>query len=298
MFDLSICVITWNRSKQLKEALVSCLHCVLPDKTQFIIVDNASTDNTEEVVRSVLGPSGYSYLYKKMESNLGVGGGRNVCYQLASSKYSYYLDDDAVIDSSCYDTFFKYPIELFERYANVATITTKIKDRMLEEDRQPIIARSWMVGGFPCILMYYGGSHFLRNNVFKDRVSLYDEIKYGHEELSPSLFVMAKGYRNIYVDALSIEHRPAVDKWGKSSAVLKDISLNCINNQYLTKSILYPFFFRPMVFLAYKLRMYKHLHSLRAGKAFGSVQILIKNTSKLTCTQVLCLFSQFGFKIF
>lgn len=50
---LSIVVITWNRSKQLAEALGSCFACDLPEDTEFVIIDNASTDDTEAVVSSL-----------------------------------------------------------------------------------------------------------------------------------------------------------------------------------------------------------------------------------------------------
>ena len=50
-YKLSIGVVTMNRAAQLKEALESCLACQLPAKTEFIIIDNASTDNTEEIVK-------------------------------------------------------------------------------------------------------------------------------------------------------------------------------------------------------------------------------------------------------
>ena len=51
-YDLSIVVITMNRREQLLEALESCLYSKLPEKTEFIIIDNHSTDNTGEVVES------------------------------------------------------------------------------------------------------------------------------------------------------------------------------------------------------------------------------------------------------
>lgn len=48
---LSITFVTMNRSKQLENAINSCLMCNLPSETEFVIVDNASTDNTEEIIK-------------------------------------------------------------------------------------------------------------------------------------------------------------------------------------------------------------------------------------------------------
>ena len=297
MYDLTICVITRNRAQQLKDAITSCLRCSLPLKTQFVIVDNASTDNTESVIHSILKDSGYNYIYKKLENNLGVGGGRNICFQLSCSKYSYYLDDDAIIDPSYYNTFFKLPIEIFNSYNCVATITTKIKDKAWGRDRDAILARSWHVNAYPCILMYHGGSHFIRNEVFSNRISLYDNIQYGHEELSPSLFAMKKGYKNIYLEEIAIIHCPVIDKWSKNSSYLSNISFQSINNKYLTNTTIYPSVFKPIIYCAYKARVHKHLKCENYSRNKTSKQS-IRNTSKLDFILIVKLFYQFGFSVF
>ena len=51
---LSIVVITMNRANQLKDALQSCVNSKLPEDTEFVIVDNASSDNTREIVKNFL----------------------------------------------------------------------------------------------------------------------------------------------------------------------------------------------------------------------------------------------------
>ena len=75
--DLSIIIVTMNRAEQLSEAVQSCLNCNLPKDTEFIIIDNASVDNTSEIVRRIKEQTHYCIVYEKLEENLGVGGGRN-----------------------------------------------------------------------------------------------------------------------------------------------------------------------------------------------------------------------------
>ena len=70
---LSIAIITWNRANQLIEALTSCTFCRLPESTEFIIIDNASVDDTEEKVKFFFSDKKYS-IYKE---NVGVGMGLN-----------------------------------------------------------------------------------------------------------------------------------------------------------------------------------------------------------------------------
>lgn len=72
---LSIGLVTMNRERQVAEAIQSCLQSNLPNETEFVVINNASTDNTETVVKSILDSSGYPYVYYKTESNIGAGGG-------------------------------------------------------------------------------------------------------------------------------------------------------------------------------------------------------------------------------
>ena len=74
---LAIGLVTMNRERQVLEAIQSCLHSNLPAETEFVVIDNASMDNTEAVVRAILDSSGYPYVYHKTVSNLGAGGGEN-----------------------------------------------------------------------------------------------------------------------------------------------------------------------------------------------------------------------------
>ena len=95
-----------NRAKQLTEALESCFKCNLPAETEFIIIDNASTDDTESAVLNVMKNCEYPYYYEKMSENLGIGKGRDYAYSKANGEIIYCLDDDAVISPESYNDFF------------------------------------------------------------------------------------------------------------------------------------------------------------------------------------------------
>ena len=51
---LTIAIITMNRAQQLKEAIESCFQSQLPQETEFVIIDNASTDDTQTVAHHVI----------------------------------------------------------------------------------------------------------------------------------------------------------------------------------------------------------------------------------------------------
>lgn len=261
---LSICVITMNRAEQLKEALGSCLACELPRETEFVIIDNASTDHTEQVVKDVLGTCGHSYYYEKLAENLGVGGGRNYAYGKVCGEYAYMLDDDAVIDFEKDACFFKKAVGILDSHSDIVTLTTQIYDTAWERDRLeaggPLVAE-----GLYKRLMFCGGSHFLRRSFYK--APPYLPNKYGYEEIPPSLHAMNAGKVNAFCPSLLIVHKPAVNKWDfddeKNHALLvKEISL-C----YAIKSMMYPKITLPVLKLAKKRRIRKHLQNVKDADA-------------------------------
>jgi len=81
---------TYNRANLLPRAIKSVL-----DQTyqnfELIIVDDGSTDNTEEVVRTFFDER---IKYFKHKKNKGVLGARNTGFKLAKGKYIAFLDDD------------------------------------------------------------------------------------------------------------------------------------------------------------------------------------------------------------
>lgn len=105
---LTIGIVTMNREEQLAEALYSCLRTDLPNETEFVVIDNASTDNTEKIVKEILTNSGYEYYYEKLPENIGCGRGRNYAFSKSCGSYYYSLDDDAVIDEHCKDFFYMH----------------------------------------------------------------------------------------------------------------------------------------------------------------------------------------------
>jgi glycosyltransferase involved in cell wall biosynthesis len=98
---LSICIPTYNRAQKL----YSCLQAVsdaineeIRDKIEVIISDNASTDNTKEIVEKFTKRNN-NYTYNKNDYNLGYT--RNVMLLLnyySQAKYIWIIGDDDFID--------------------------------------------------------------------------------------------------------------------------------------------------------------------------------------------------------
>lgn len=87
MQRVSIIITTHNRPRLLSRAVASAR--LSGRDTEIVVVDDASTDETVEVCRSLPG-----ICYIRVERNQGVACARNVGLQASSGKYISFLDDD------------------------------------------------------------------------------------------------------------------------------------------------------------------------------------------------------------
>lgn len=295
---LSIAVITWNRERQLIEALQSCVNSVIPIDTQFVIIDNASTDHTEEVVKEFFQRYKYEFIYEKMTKNLGVGRGRNYAYSKTKGDYVYFMDDDAYIDTKC-PHFFKKAIEVFDSNPSIATLTTQIYDLLWKSNRitnyGPLIKEDIRHCNMIC-----GGSHFLSRSFFKN-ADPYFPNQYGYEEILPSIRVIDAGYVNAFVESLLVIHNPLVNKWDFSNKSNEVILIKAIAIPRALKSKYYPMITVPLVYAAYKFRCMKYLSRKQRQQA----AIMSKEISnsyqfgkRISLKAVLTMYKNFGFSIF
>jgi glycosyltransferase involved in cell wall biosynthesis len=89
---VSAIICTHNRDRYLGFAIDSLLAQDFAD-FEIIIVDNASTDRTREVVEARLEDARLHYIY---ESELGLSVARNTGAKIAQGEILAYLDDDAI----------------------------------------------------------------------------------------------------------------------------------------------------------------------------------------------------------
>lgn len=254
-YKLSIVVLTMNRAEQLGNALVSCFNCKLPKDTEFVIVDNASSDNTSDIVCRLFDKYKYPYKYIKEDKNRGVGGGRNIGFENSEGEFCYFLDDDAIIASECYETFFTLPISHFENDRRISSITTRIYDEALKFDRGVIFGKEKETT-LPTIFMYLGGSHFLRKEYYHSPI--YIDIKYGHEEIIPSIYAIDNGFLNCYINEIRIIHQPKINKWEEKTDLVYEISSNADANILASKILIYPVIVHPILYLSLFIRLIKH----------------------------------------
>ena len=113
---VSICIPTYNRAHMVNRAIESALSQTYPN-AEIIVVDDASTDSTYELVTSYHDPR---MTYFKNPKNLGQFGNFNKCIDLSHGKYIHILHSDDYIDSN----FTQICVEFLEANPNVAMTFT------------------------------------------------------------------------------------------------------------------------------------------------------------------------------
>ena len=89
MPQITVILPTWNRAKWLKKSVESVLSQTFQD-FELIVVDDASTDSTDEILESYSGKIRTIFL----PENLGVSAARNNAIMQSDSKWIAFLDSD------------------------------------------------------------------------------------------------------------------------------------------------------------------------------------------------------------
>jgi glycosyltransferase involved in cell wall biosynthesis len=114
---VSVCVPTYNRAPLLAQAIQSILGQTLQD-FELLISDNASTDDTEAVVRSFPDPR---IRYVRNQINLGHRANYGRCLQLARGAYLTMLSDDDIMMPDNIAT----KAEVLSKHARVGLVHSK-----------------------------------------------------------------------------------------------------------------------------------------------------------------------------
>jgi len=93
-FLLTIAIPTYNRSVYLEQLLHSLIHQLydFQDRVELLVVDNASTDNTSEIVNAYTGQ--YQLRYIKNDVNIGPDNNCIKCFSESRGKYVLLFGDD------------------------------------------------------------------------------------------------------------------------------------------------------------------------------------------------------------
>jgi len=97
--QVSVCIPSYNYAHYLPDAIGSVLAQTFTDH-ELIIVDNCSTDDTEEIVAGFV-RSGVPLRFHRNDLNLGQAGNFNRCIELARGQYIQFLCADDTLEPTC-----------------------------------------------------------------------------------------------------------------------------------------------------------------------------------------------------
>ena len=132
---ISVVIPTYNQKKFLQEAIDSVLSQSYKN-IELIIIDDASTDGTEEIVKSKYGDNNKVFYYKN-STNLGTGKTIVKGYNLINGDFFVVMGhDDFYIDMD----FFKNALKLYREHENISFICggvliSNIKYHSLEKSK-------------------------------------------------------------------------------------------------------------------------------------------------------------------
>lgn len=111
---VSITIPTYNRSRYISEAIESAINQSYKD-IEIIVIDNYSTDNTEEVVKGFKEFKDKGVQYIKNATNIGMMGNWNKCIEVSTGELLLILGDDDIL----YPNFVEESVSVFSKYPNI-----------------------------------------------------------------------------------------------------------------------------------------------------------------------------------
>ena len=146
---ITAAICTYNRVDYVEDAIRSLLNQTYPvELTDIIVVDNASTDNTREIVESLQKKSSHGHRFRYfLEKNQGLSYARNRALDECTTDYIAFLDDDAKAS----EQWLEYVVRSFiEPDPSPAIVGGKID--LYFEGEKPDWADEFMHGQYlPCV---------------------------------------------------------------------------------------------------------------------------------------------------
>jgi len=181
---ISVCIPTYNRACFLRHALASVL---VQERADFEVVvsDNASTDNTSEVVRALADPR---VRYYRNARNLGpIGNGRR-CQELAVGEYLTFLFDDDVMMAGN----LARKTALLDQHPSVGMVHSR---GVFIDEQGAILSRPWLAPYTEDRIWPVGG--FFRDLINSNNLVMFSSVVFRRECIEKLGFVDDRlGYTN------------------------------------------------------------------------------------------------------
>ena len=109
MYKVSVLVPVYNTEKTLEMCIDSILRQSIIQDIEIVIVNDGSTDNSQDIIDNYVNKYKNIVAYKQINS--GLGATRNKGIELASGEYIAFLDSDDWVDEDYYELMYKKAID-------------------------------------------------------------------------------------------------------------------------------------------------------------------------------------------
>jgi GT2 family glycosyltransferase len=201
--QLSVIILTHNRAAELKRTLERML--ALPERPALIVVDNASSDDTDLMVRSEFP----EVALIRLPQNIGAAA-RNAGVRHARTPYIAFCDDDTWWSPGS----LPQAVALLEAHPRIAVLSARILVGPEEREDPACVqmAQSPLPSqGLPgrALLGFMAGAAVMRRAAFIDAGGYEPKFFIGGEEALLSLDLILAGWRIVYAPQLRVHHHPS-----------------------------------------------------------------------------------------
>lgn len=201
---VAVVVITHNRACELTANLGRLAG--LPERPHVVVVDNASTDGTADLVRT----EHPEVELVVLDRNAGAVG-RNVAVDLLAHDYVAFADDDTWWEPGSLQA----AVDLLDRYPDVAVVTARIlvepagtEDPVVTDMRDSPLPDDPGLPGHP-LLSFLAGASVVRRTAFAQVGGFEPRLRIGGEEELLSTDLIAAGWHLRYIPELTVHHAPS-----------------------------------------------------------------------------------------
>jgi GT2 family glycosyltransferase len=223
---------------------------------EILIVDNASTDGTVEMLRDK-----YPLVNLiSMPFNTGCPGGRNIGILNTLGEIIFFLDDDCIIDCDAIEKV----VQRFNEEPELGVISMAVVNYDADSKLQPFFSPNNLGNEERYFYNFSGGASAIKRKVFNAAGLFPQEYMYGGEERDLSYRIMAEGFRILYFPRVRVHHKASSsmrDKYKRFKTSIFNELLIFMKYYPLKKAIL-TISWKLFYFLIYSLRTRSFLYYL------------------------------------
>lgn len=246
VIKLSIIIVSYNTQQLLSDCLDSLEKVVKEVNFEVIVVDNASSDDSVEMVKN-------DYPWVKLivsDKNLGFGAGNNLAKDTVKGEYVLFLNSDTIVKKNSLGK----TVEYMDENPPIGALTCKLvlPNGELDKDTRRSFPTPWVSLTHLAIPLdrifpkskafskyWYGympinqvheidvvqGAFFLTKKKILDHVGWFDEDYFlDGEDIDLSWKIKNAGWKNVYYPKVSIVHVKGASK-GKNKKLKSKVSL-------------------------------------------------------------------------